>query len=398
MQCAGSTPSNRQVSLFFLTRALRRGQVADDLPFSAPKTRGGSNALNVYYSKNYVSKLVLPKGWESLGCIAEGNQGRALISAQMDSDSMTIDMCLNYCSSKGFGMAGLEYGRQCFCAKDSLSNGASLAVTSNQWSVECCLARDGLKLTVNPAPFQLHAMPGYWNPAIASAVEEIASAVGTWRDSGLCLQEVAGRALRGAAVRSAGMTVEYCLNYCGGLGFLMAGVEYGKATRILSCTECYCGQKLEGGASISRQSGQCNMYCAGNTLQTCGGANAINYYTTNTLDVTVKLPAGWSQIGCVQEPQGHRALNVTAKSVSPIQASFMTGVACANACLSAGFNLAGTQYSQECYCGNALNVTALTVRDNKYCDYPCSGNEREMCGGAYHNTLYSATPTVPLVG
>lgn len=162
MQCAGSTPSNRQVSLFFLTRALRRGQVADDLPFSAPKTCGGSNALNVYYSKNYVSKLVLPKGWESLGCIAEENQGRALISAQMDSDSMTIDMCLNYCSSKGFGMAGLEYGRQCFCAKDSLSNGASLAVTSNQWSVECRLARDGLKLTVNPVPFQLHAMLGFY--------------------------------------------------------------------------------------------------------------------------------------------------------------------------------------------------------------------------------------------
>jgi hypothetical protein len=68
---------------------------------------GGSNALSVYYQQDFVSKTVLPKGWESLGCIAEGNQGRALISAQMDSDSMTIDMCLNYCSSKGFGMAGL---------------------------------------------------------------------------------------------------------------------------------------------------------------------------------------------------------------------------------------------------------------------------------------------------
>jgi hypothetical protein len=108
-------------------------------------------------------------------------------------------------------------------------------------------------------------------------VKEVASAVGTWKDSGLCLQEVEGRALRGAAVRSAGMNVEYCLNYCGGLGFLMAGVEYGKSvgTDIVHApdwligiigTECYCGSKLEGGASITRQSGQCNMYCAGNTL------------------------------------------------------------------------------------------------------------------------------------
>lgn len=56
----------------------------------------------------------------------------------------------------------------------------------------------------------------------------------------------------------------------------------------------------------------------------------MNYYTTNTLDVTVKLPTGWSQIGCVQEPQGHRMLNVSASSVTQIQASFMTGVACAS--------------------------------------------------------------------
>jgi hypothetical protein len=107
--------------------------------------------MNVYYAQNYVTKIVSPPGWESLGCIAEGTQGRALISARIDSDSMTIDMCLNYCASEGYGMAGLvgdlaleyvcltktwisqEYGRECYCAKDSLSNGASLAVTSNQW-------------------------------------------------------------------------------------------------------------------------------------------------------------------------------------------------------------------------------------------------------------------------
>jgi hypothetical protein len=35
--------------------------------------------------------------------------------------------------------------------------------------------------------------------------------------------------LRGAAVSSPGMNVEYCLNYCGGLGFILAGVEYGES-------------------------------------------------------------------------------------------------------------------------------------------------------------------------
>lgn len=79
--------------------------------------------MNVYYAKNYVTKIVAPQGWESLGCIAEGTQGRALISARIDSDSMTIDMCLNYCASEGYGMAGLVRRFQVFnlCVLSSLS-------------------------------------------------------------------------------------------------------------------------------------------------------------------------------------------------------------------------------------------------------------------------------------
>ena len=72
-----------------------------------------------------------------------------------------------------------------------------------------------------------YALDLWLNTNVATAVNEVASAVGKWQDTGLCLQEVQGRALRGAAVSTPGMTVKYCLNYCGGLGFLMAGVEYG---------------------------------------------------------------------------------------------------------------------------------------------------------------------------
>ncbi|GHJ85743.1 hypothetical protein NliqN6_2145 [Naganishia liquefaciens] len=329
MACAGSTAENRQMC-------------------------GGPGAMNVYFARDYVTKIVAPPGWESLGCIAEGTQGRALVSAELQSDSMTIDMCLNFCSSRGFGMAGLEYGRECYCAKDSLSNGASLAVTSNQWYESVYMPCAGSILTPCGGSYALDL---WLNKNVATAVNEVASAVGKWKDTGLCLQEVEGRALRGAAVSTPGMTVEYCLNYCGGLGFLMAGVEYG--------SECYCGQSLEGGANVGLQSGECKMPCAGNTEQICGGPNGINYYTTDTLDITVKLPTGWSKIGCVAEPQGHRALNVSAFDVSPIQGSFMTGVACARACADAGYELAGTQYSTECRCGHVLDVPSLVVLDDQ---------------------------------
>lgn len=77
-----------------------------------------------------------------------------------------------------------------------------------------------------------YALDLWLNTNVATAVNEVASAVGKWKDTGLCLQEVQGRALRGAAVSTPGMTVEYCLNYCGGLGFLMAGVEYGMSESL----------------------------------------------------------------------------------------------------------------------------------------------------------------------
>ena len=122
-----------------------------------------------------------------------------------------------------------------------------------------------------------YALDLWLNKNVATAVNEVASAVGKWKDTGLCLQEVEGRALRGAAVSTPGMTVEYCLNYCGGLGFLMAGVEYGMSNKCqpppfqntdrsaLTGSECYCGQSLEGGANVGLQSGECKMPCAGNT-------------------------------------------------------------------------------------------------------------------------------------
>lgn len=76
-----------------------------------------------------------------------------------------------------------------------------------------------------------YAIDLWLNKDIATAVNEVASAVGEWKNSKLCLQEVEGRALRGAAISTPGMSVEYCLNYCGGLGFLMAGVEYGMSDK-----------------------------------------------------------------------------------------------------------------------------------------------------------------------
>ena len=57
-------------------------------------------------------------------CYQEGTTGRALTDARLIDDfHMTVEMCINFCEPKGYGLAGVEGARQCFCGAQ-LMNGA----------------------------------------------------------------------------------------------------------------------------------------------------------------------------------------------------------------------------------------------------------------------------------
>ncbi|KAK3079653.1 hypothetical protein LTS18_004221 [Coniosporium uncinatum] len=55
---------------------------------------------------------------------------------------------------------------------------------------------------------------------------------------------------------------------------------------------------------------------------------------------------------------------------------------CTSACYKAGWTFAGVQYSQECWCGDAIPLE----KDNEYdCSYVCTGNANQTCGGNGYN-------------
>jgi hypothetical protein len=66
--------------------------------------------LTTTTSASPVSTDRIPTGWSlaSVGCIAEGNGGRALTGASFSDPAMTRSKCINFCVSKGFAVAGLE--------------------------------------------------------------------------------------------------------------------------------------------------------------------------------------------------------------------------------------------------------------------------------------------------
>lgn len=64
-----------------------------------------------------------------------------------------------------------------------------------------------------------------------------------------------------------------------------------------------------------------------------------------------------------------------------------TNGACIDACAVKGYTYAGTEYVDECWCGN---VSPNLRTDETHCNYQCSGDETETCGGNgyFHDGAY----------
>lgn len=88
------------------------------------------------------SRPSLPSGWSDVGCIAEGTNGRALTAVSTTSPNMSLPFCANFCQSKGFSLAGVEFGDECYCG-NSFSNGASATTVAwEQCNVACASDRE----------------------------------------------------------------------------------------------------------------------------------------------------------------------------------------------------------------------------------------------------------------
>jgi hypothetical protein len=74
---------------------------------------------------------------------------------------------------------------------------------------------------------------------------------------------------------------------------------------------------------------------------------------------------------------------------------------CTAACNTAGYSLAGMEYSVECWCGNSVGAGGALATASD-CNMPCSGNNLEFCGGPNRLTVYkntnapaTASPSIP---
>ncbi|XP_078579508.1 uncharacterized protein LOC144863813 isoform X3 [Branchiostoma floridae x Branchiostoma japonicum] len=67
----------------------------------------------------------------------------------------------------------------------------------------------------------------------------------------------------------------------------------------------------------------------------------------------------------------------------------MTPDFCIEHCIDEGYAYAGTQYYEECWCGNERHFSRIgRQRNDEQCNTPCQGNEEENCGGPWRLSVY----------
>ncbi|WWD22710.1 hypothetical protein CI109_107203 [Kwoniella shandongensis] len=466
-------------------------------------------------------KSVIPAGFTEVGCIAEAANGRALSGATFSSKNMTRGACVSWCADRGYPLAGVEYGQECYC-DFAMRNGASntTLLDSSKCKMTCanntnenCGGSATLNLFNNPSLYPVAKIPAGWS------------------SNGCMTEATNARALSGYSFASGSMTQDLCMQTCRSKGFNFAGIEY--------ASECYCGNSFNTG-SVAATDG-CTMACSGNKLQTCGGGNRLTTFkwsngtaavsasasasasasssasssaaasssakasstssaasssssaAASSASVVAKVAAASSAssssssasassvssaaassssskvvvassasasasaststvapavavsttaassstsvasststaaassstskaasssaaasssssvaasstsssaaaasssaapalaqqyIGCYTEASGGRHLNGSYYA----NTQTMTNEVCMNYCKSKGFAYAGTEYAQECFCGNYLNQSLLTA-DAK-CSTPCRGNNAQKCGGGNLLSIY----------
>jgi hypothetical protein len=110
----------------------------------------------------------------------------------------------------------------------------------------------------------------------------------------------------------------------------------------------------------------------------CGSTTAISKPKQYFTDVIKSM--GWQYIGCGTDDLKVRTFpkRTTSQTLTP--------ASCIQTCAAEGYAFAGMEYSNECYCGNALSSTrAPKAGFLGDCTMSCAGDASQYCGG--HKTL-----------
>ena len=175
----------------------------------------------------------------------------------------------------------------------------------------------------------------------------------------------------------------FCASLCQQDTFV--GVENGSS--------CYCGKVLGEGATPAPEA-QCNVPCAGNSSEICGGSTVGGYGFISVFACGKVPPAPpppactvTNDLGCYTEHNGNSTLPIYRGSFSTMDRRFCTKLCRPDVSSKSAFM--GIQNGTECWCGNALSKDSVPAPASE-CSVACPGNTSETCGGATATSVFQA--------
>ncbi|KAF7311445.1 Glycoside hydrolase [Mycena kentingensis (nom. inval.)] len=238
--------------------------------------------------------------------------------------------CQTVCKGRGYSIAAVEYGNECYCGNSFTSQPTNAAVADCLYPLELRNDNDDRN--------------------------DDYSATGGWTLATACAVDASPHFLNAYSTTLSTNTPANCQAVCQGRGYSIASVEYGN--------ECYCGNSFTSTPATAPAS-DCNMKCAGDASQMCGAGWRMQIYTRST---TTAPSSTWARHILLQH-----------SLVLPIDMPKPWVLE---------FSIAAIEYGNECYCGNdyAFAPVAAPVAD---CSINCSGDSTLKCGGSWRGQVYT---------
>lgn len=118
----------------------------------------------------------------------------------------------------------------------------------------------------------------------------------------------------------------------------------------------------------------------------CGATTSLSTPVTQHTDMT---PEKWQYVGCFTDMvNGVRVFTKASKNAYTSNIVPMSVESCITFCGGLGFSMAGLEDGNQCWCDNAMNVANGAGVASGLCDMPCSGNGKQVCGGALGSMGY----------
>ncbi|TQV95128.1 Pyrrolo-quinoline quinone [Cordyceps javanica] len=346
-------------------------------------------------------KAVVNQTWNLQGCWTEATNQRALSDRTYADDKMTLESCATFC--KDYTYFGVEYGRECYCG-NKLNDGsvqakqADCSFTCPGDGSEYCGAGNRLELyKVAPADYSFppDSSSSRSSSVTATTSSAASSTVAATTTSVTSSTATASSATSSSATATASSTSS-SPSTSSSSSTSSTSVTSTSTTPTSATSSATTSISSTSTATTSTTTSALSSTTSTTTSTTTSKTSSSTTTTaqpTSTSPVISQGNANYTYYGCFSEPNKGRLLSTQIYN----NATDMTIGKCLQKCdaAQAGYNFAGVEYGQECWCGTSLRLdggqSATTPGMNvsgSDCKFLCPGNKTEYCGAGVRLSTY----------